>query len=152
MKCRKVLTKVYGESVVSKTRIYEWYKCVQDGREMLMMMNPPDAPAHQQPMKTFKKWNKWLWTIRKSQSEKSLMMLAYWLDHAMKFVRIFWVWNARICGKTIHGFCITNAPAHTSMLVREYCNYAETSIFPRLGSMWLFPISKNKENLERPLF
>ena len=52
----------------------------------LKMTNVPDAPAHQQLMKTWKKWKKWLWTIAESQSEKSLMMLAYRLAHAMKFV------------------------------------------------------------------
>ena len=54
--------------------------------KMLKMTNAPDAPAHQQLTKTWKKWKKWLWTIAASQSEKSLMMLAYRLAHAMKFM------------------------------------------------------------------
>ena len=36
IKCNKVcemLTKAYGESAMSKTRVYEWYKRFQDGRE-----------------------------------------------------------------------------------------------------------------------
>ena len=36
IKCNKVcemLTKAYGESAMSKTRVYEWYKHSQDGRE-----------------------------------------------------------------------------------------------------------------------
>ena len=36
IKCNKVcemLTKVYGESAMSKTRVYEWYKRFQDGCE-----------------------------------------------------------------------------------------------------------------------
>ena len=36
IKCYKVckmLTKAYGESAISKTRVYEWYKRFQDGRE-----------------------------------------------------------------------------------------------------------------------
>ena len=36
IKCNKVcemLTKAYGESDMSKTRVYEWYKRFQDGRE-----------------------------------------------------------------------------------------------------------------------
>ena len=36
IKCNKVcemLTKAYGESAMSKTRVYKWYKCFQDGRE-----------------------------------------------------------------------------------------------------------------------
>ena len=28
-----MLTKAYGESAMSKTRVYKWYKCFQDGRE-----------------------------------------------------------------------------------------------------------------------
>ena len=28
-----MLTKAYGESAMSKTRIHEWYKRFQDGRE-----------------------------------------------------------------------------------------------------------------------
>ena len=28
-----MLTKAYGESAMSKTRVYEWYKRFQDGRE-----------------------------------------------------------------------------------------------------------------------
>ena len=60
----------------------------------LKMTNAPDASAHQQLMQTWKKWKKWLWTIAESQSDKSLMMLAYRLAHAMKFFWMFWVWNA----------------------------------------------------------
>ena len=36
IKCNKVceiLTKAYGESAMSKTRVYEWYERFQDGRE-----------------------------------------------------------------------------------------------------------------------
>ena len=36
IKCNKVcemITKAYGESAMSKTRVYEWYKRFQDGRE-----------------------------------------------------------------------------------------------------------------------
>lgn len=36
IKCNKVcemLTKAYGKSVMSKTRVYEWYQRFQDGRE-----------------------------------------------------------------------------------------------------------------------
>ena len=29
----EMLTKAYGESAMSKTRVYEWYKRFQDGRE-----------------------------------------------------------------------------------------------------------------------
>ena len=97
IKCNKVceiLTKAYGESAMSKTRVYEWYKRFQDAVKTLKMTNAPDAPAHQQLMKTWIKREKWLWTIAESQSEKSLMMLTYRLAHAMKFFRMFWVWNA----------------------------------------------------------
>jgi len=55
LKCNKVcemLTKAYGESAMSKTRIYEWYKRFQDGRENVKMTNDPDVQAHQQLMKT----------------------------------------------------------------------------------------------------
>ena len=55
IKCNKVceiLTKAYGESAMSKTRVYEWYKRFQDGREDV---EDDDAPAHQQLMKTWKK-------------------------------------------------------------------------------------------------
>ena len=36
IKCKKVremLTKAYGETAMSKTRVYEWYKRFQDGHE-----------------------------------------------------------------------------------------------------------------------
>ena len=38
IKCRKVcemLTKAYGKSAMSKTRVYEWYKNFQDSREVV---------------------------------------------------------------------------------------------------------------------
>ena len=90
-----MLTKAYGESAMSKTRVYEGYKSVfKMAVKTLKMTNASDAPAHQQLMKTWKKWKKLLWTIAESQSNKSLMMLAYRLAHAMKFFRMFWVWNA----------------------------------------------------------
>ena len=30
----EMLTKAYGESAISKTRVYEWYKRFQDGRDV----------------------------------------------------------------------------------------------------------------------
>ena len=51
----------------------------------LKMTKAPEAWAHQQLMKKWTNWKKWLWTIAESQSEKLLMMLAYRLAHAMKF-------------------------------------------------------------------
>lgn len=44
--------------------------------------------------KTYKKWEKWLWTMAESQRQKSLITLAYRLAQVVKFFRMFWVWNA----------------------------------------------------------
>ena len=40
-----MLTKAYGESVMSKTRIYEWYKRFQDGREDVEDDERPGRPS-----------------------------------------------------------------------------------------------------------
>ncbi|PNF20350.1 Mariner Mos1 transposase [Cryptotermes secundus] len=48
IKCYKVcemLTKAYGESVMSKTRVYEWYKRFQDGREDVADDERPGRPS-----------------------------------------------------------------------------------------------------------
>ena len=81
-----MLTKAYGESAMSKTRVYEWYKRLQDGREDFEDDERPGRPSTSTTDENVEKWKKWLWTIAESQSEKSLMMLAYRLAHAMKFV------------------------------------------------------------------
>ena len=47
MKCNKVcemLTKAYGESAMSKIRVYEWYKRFQDGREEVEDGERPGRP------------------------------------------------------------------------------------------------------------
>ena len=33
-----MLTKAYGECAMSKTRVYEWYKRFQDGREDVLKL------------------------------------------------------------------------------------------------------------------
>ena len=48
IKCNKVcgmLTKAYGESAMSKTRVYEWYKRFQDGREDVEDDKRPGRPS-----------------------------------------------------------------------------------------------------------
>ena len=48
IKCNKVcemLTKAYGESAMSKTRVYEWYKRFQDGREDVEDDGRPGRPS-----------------------------------------------------------------------------------------------------------
>ena len=48
MKCYKVcemLTKVYGESAMSKTRVYEWHECFQDSREDVEDDERPGRPS-----------------------------------------------------------------------------------------------------------
>ena len=48
IKCKKVckmLTKAYGESAMSKTRVYEWYKRLQDGREDFEDDERPGRPS-----------------------------------------------------------------------------------------------------------
>ena len=55
IKCNKVcemLTKAYDKSAMSETRVYEWYKRFQDGCEDVEDDERPDAPEHQQLMKT----------------------------------------------------------------------------------------------------
>lgn len=96
IKCYKVcemLTKAYGESVMSKTRVYEWYKRFQDGREDVADDERPGRPSTSTTDENVEKVKAMIMndrriTIREvcvRQSEK----------------------NARICGKTIHGFCTT---------------------------------------------
>ena len=55
-----MLTKAYGESTMSKTRVYEWYKRFQDGREDIEGLKMTNDPTYQQLMKTWKKRKKWL--------------------------------------------------------------------------------------------
>ena len=48
IKCNKVcemLTKAYGDSSMSKTRVYEWYKRFQDGREDVEDDERPGRPS-----------------------------------------------------------------------------------------------------------
>ena len=48
IKCNKVgemLTKAYGESAMSKTRVHEWYKRFQDGREDVEDDERPGRPS-----------------------------------------------------------------------------------------------------------
>ena len=40
-----MLTKAYGESAMSKTRVYEWYKRFQDGREDVEDDERPGRPS-----------------------------------------------------------------------------------------------------------
>ena len=40
-----MLTKAYGESAMSKTRVSEWYKCFQDGREDVEDDERPRRPS-----------------------------------------------------------------------------------------------------------
>jgi len=61
-----MLNIAFDEFTMSKTRVYEWYKRFQDGREDVEDDERMVVLAHQQPMKTWKKWKKWLWTIAES--------------------------------------------------------------------------------------
>ena len=40
-----MLTKAYGESAMIKTRVYEWYKRFQDGREDVEEDERPGRPS-----------------------------------------------------------------------------------------------------------
>ena len=40
-----MLTKAYGESAMDKTRVYEWYKRFQDGREEVEDDERPGHPS-----------------------------------------------------------------------------------------------------------
>ena len=40
-----MLTKAYGESAMSETRVYEWYKRFQDGREDVEDDERPGCPS-----------------------------------------------------------------------------------------------------------
>ena len=41
----EILIKAYGESPMSKTRVYEWYKRFQDGREDVEDDERPGRPS-----------------------------------------------------------------------------------------------------------
>ena len=58
IKCSKVckiLIKAYGESAMSKTRVYEWYKRFQDGREDVEDDERPGRPSTSTTDKTVEK-------------------------------------------------------------------------------------------------
>ena len=40
-----MLTEAYSESVMSKTRVYKWYKCFQNGREDVEDDKRPGRPS-----------------------------------------------------------------------------------------------------------
>ena len=84
----EMLTKAYGESAMSKTRVYEWYKRFQDGREDVEDNERPGRPSTSTTDESVEKVKE---TIAESQSEMSLMMLAYRLAHVMKCFRMFCV-------------------------------------------------------------
>lgn len=50
-----MLTKTYGESAMSKARIYEWYKRFQDGRENVEDDERPERPSTSTTDKNVKK-------------------------------------------------------------------------------------------------
>ena len=77
-------------------------------------------------------------------------------DYAKQFVR-----NAQNCGNHVNQSWIfhhDNAPAHTSMLVREIIgqkqnrNHVFTTVFTRLGTRWLLPLLKTENINERKAF
>lgn len=117
IKCYKVcemLTKAYGESVMSKTRVYEWYKRFQDGREDVADDERPGRPSTSTTDENVEKVKAMIMndrriTIREVADDvgPDLWKNNSWLLHH------------------------DNAPAHTSLLVREFLAKNNTVTMPQ---------------------
>ena len=68
---------------------------LRKAEKMSMTMLVPVVRARQQPMKTLKQFNKWLWIIVESLLERLLMILVYRWAHAKQFLRMFYSLNVR---------------------------------------------------------
>ena len=87
----------------------------------LKMTNTPDAPTHQQLMKTWKKRKKWLWMVNK---EYYLQVQCRLREAIQKKRPDLWKNDSWL----LHH---DNAPAHTSLLVREFLAKNNTVTMPQ---------------------
>jgi len=84
------------------TRVYEWYKRFQEGRKNVEDDERSGRPSTSTTDENVEKVKEMV--MNESQSEKSLMMLAYQLAHAMKFFRMYFGYetcDSKICSKIV---------------------------------------------------
>ena len=97
VKCNKVckiLTKVYGESTMSKTRVYEWYKRFQDGRADVEDDERPGRPSTSTTDENAEKVKEMVMNDRRITIREIANDVGISIGSCLK-----------IHGKTIHGFC-----------------------------------------------
>ncbi|PNF37233.1 hypothetical protein B7P43_G00377 [Cryptotermes secundus] len=144
IKCYKVcemLTKAYGESVMSKTRVYEWYKRFQDGREDVADDERPGRPSTSTTDENVEKVKAMIMndrriTIREVADDVGIsigscheifsnVLVQRRLREAIRKKRPdLWKNNSWL----LHH---DNAPAHTSLLVREFLAKNNTVTMPQ---------------------
>lgn len=81
----EMLTKAYYKSGMSKTWVYEWYKLFREDVE------DDERLAHNNRWKHGENERNGYEKSPIRNSEKSLMMLACGLAHAMNLFRMFWI-------------------------------------------------------------
>ena len=99
VKCNKVckmLKNAYGESAMSKTRVYEWYKRFQDGREDVEDDERPGRPNTSTTDVTVEKVKEMVMNDRRITIRQVADDIGISIGSCHE-----------ICGKKIHGFCNT---------------------------------------------
>ncbi len=85
-----MLNTAFGKSNMSKTRIYEWYKCFQDGCEDIEDDECTSHPSTSTIIdENMKKVEEMIMKDRRITIDKLLMMLAYEWARAMIFFHLF---------------------------------------------------------------
>ena len=91
-----MLTKAYGESAMSKTRVYECYKRFQDGREDVEDGERPGRPRTSTIDENVEKGKEMVMNDRRITIREVADDVGVSIGSCHE-----------ICGKTIHGFCTT---------------------------------------------
>ena len=154
IKCNKVcdmLIKAYGDSTMSKPRIYEWYKRFSEGRESVEdddRSGRPNTSINEDQIEKVKQMileNRRI-TIREVSDE---IGISFGSCQAI-FSDVLWQNNS---WKLHHD----NAPAHNSLLVREFLAKNNTVVLPQApyspdmapSDFFLFPRLKKTLKGER---
>ena len=137
---------------MSKTRVYEWYKRFQDGREDVEDDERPGRPSTSTTDENVEKVKEMIMNDRRITIREVADNVGISIGSCHEiFSNVLGIYETRgskICSKII-GFWTKTAANGSSLGVT---NDTPASIFARQSSVWLLPISKNKENLKETSF
>lgn len=113
-----MLNIAFGESAMSKTRVYEWYKRFQEGREDVEYDERPGRPSTSTTDENVEK-------VKEMINKEYYLQVQRRLREAIRKKRPdLWRNNSWL----LHH---DNAPAHTSLLVREFLAKNNTVMMPQ---------------------